>query len=183
MTKNMITLTFSEMQTFINYVVDNIFNYGYGYKDVLVQYCIAKFYGKVEFASDNIADIYDNEYQKLYDDKDCNINTKQFGIIMSAIDNELDRKTKFLSASMVMSDANEAIATLVDKISKFIDTIGNSYEDTTTEDIKAVAESVKKLKDNINADTLVRAMIDNGVIKGKKKKTTSTKKENTTKEV
>ena len=39
----MVTLTFAEMQSFINYVVDNTLIYGMGYKDVLAQYCTAKF--------------------------------------------------------------------------------------------------------------------------------------------
>ena len=40
----MVTLTFAEMQSFINYIVDNTLIYGMGYKRVLIDYCTAKFY-------------------------------------------------------------------------------------------------------------------------------------------
>ena len=43
MATEMNTLTFAEMQTFINYVVDNTLMYGSGYKRVLIDYCTAKF--------------------------------------------------------------------------------------------------------------------------------------------
>lgn len=170
MTTNTITLTFAEMQAFINYVVDNTLVYGMGYKEVLTQYCTAKFYGKVEFESDDIAEIYDNEYKKLYCGK-LELNVRQLDMIISAIDNELDRRIKLLSASMVMSDANDAIASLATKLANFVDTLGNAYSETNSDDVKTIAQAMSKLKNNVTADSLIKAMVDNGVIKGKKKVT------------
>lgn len=167
MTTDMITLTFAEMQTFINYVVDNTLIYGMGYKDVLIQYCTAKFYGKIEFESDDIAEIYDNEYEKLY--SDYAINKGQLKMIENAINEELDRRIKLLSASMVMADANDAIANLATKLSNFVDILGKAYSETNSEDVKTIAQAMSKLKNNVTADSLIKAMVDNGVIKGKKK--------------
>lgn len=178
MVTNTITLTFAEMQAFINYVVDNTLVYGMGYKEVLTQYCTAKFYGKVEFESDDIAEIYDNEYEKLYND--YTVNKGQFAMIENAINNELDRRIKLLSASMVMSDANDAIASFVTKLANFVDTLGNAYSETNSDDVKTIAQAMSKLKNNVTADSLIKAMVDNGVIKGKKK---ATKKPKTVTEV
>lgn len=179
MATDMITLTFAEMQAFINYVVDNTLIYGMGYKEVLTQYCTAKFYGKIEFESDDIAEIYDNEYEKL----NCSelvLNVRQLDMINSAIDNELDRRIKLLSASMVMADANDAIANLATKLSNFVNALGNAYSETNSEDVKTIAQAMSKLKNNVTADSLIKAMVDNGVIKGKKK---ATKKPKTVTEV
>lgn len=168
MATDMITLTFAEMQAFINYVVDNTLIYGMGYKDVLIQYCAAKFYGKIEFESDDIAKIYDNEYEKLYSGE-LSLNARQSNMIISAINNELDRRIKLLSASMVMADANDAIANLATKLSNFVDILGKAYSETNSEDVKTIAQAMSKLKNNVTADSLIKAMVDNGVIKGKKK--------------
>jgi hypothetical protein len=178
MATDMITLTFAEMQAFINYVVDNTLIYGMGYKDVLVQYCTAKFYGKIEYKSDDIAEIYDNEYEKLY--SDYAINKGQLKMIENAINEELDRRIKLLSASMVMADANDAIANLAIKLSNFVNALGNAYSETNSEDVKTIAQAMSKLKNNVTADSLIKAMVDNGVIKGKKK---ATKKPKTVTEV
>ena len=169
MTTDMITLTFTEMQAFINYVVDNTLIYGMGYKRVLIDYCTAKSYGKVEFESDDIAEIYDNEYEKLYDD--YAVNRGQLAMIENAINDELDRRIKLLSASMVMTDANDAIASLAIKLANFVDTLGNTYSETNSDDVKTIAQAMSKLKNNVTADSLIKAMVDNGVIKGKKKAT------------
>lgn len=169
MATDMITLTFAEMQTFINYVVDNTLIYGMGYKRILIDYCTAKFYGKAEFDSDDIAEIYDNEYEKLY--SDYAVNRGQLAMIENAINDELDRRIKFLTASMVMSDANDAIASLATKLANFVDTLGNAYSETNSDDVKTIAQAMSKLKNDVTADSLIKAMVDNGVIKGKKKAT------------
>lgn len=179
MVTEMVTLTFAEMQSFINYVVDNTLIYGMGYKDVLIQYCTAKFYGKIEFESDDIAEIYDNEYEKLYY-SDYAINKGQLKMIENAINEELDRRIKLLSASMVMADANDAIANLATKLSNFVNALGNAYSETNSEDVKTIAQAMSKLKNDVTADSLIKAMVDNGVIKGKKK---TTKKPKTVTEV
>lgn len=173
MATDMITLTFAEMQAFINYVVDNTLIYGMGYKRVLIDYCTAKFYGKVEFESDDIAEIYDNEYEKLY--SDYAVNKGQFAMIENAINNELDRRIRLLSASMVMSDANDAITNLVNRLTIFVDTIGNVYNETNSEDMKSIIYTIGQLKENVTADSLIKAMVDNGIIKGKDKKKTTRK--------
>lgn len=172
MATEMITLTFAEMQAFINYVVDNTLVYGMGYKQVLTDYCIAKFYGKVEFNSDNIAEIYDNEYEKFHSLDEIVLNARQLDMIENAITDELDRRIKLLSASMVMSEANDAIANLANKLSVFVETLGNAYNDTNSDDVKAIATAMGELKNNVTADSLIKAMVDNGVIKGKDKKAT-----------
>ncbi len=169
MATEMITLTFAEMQEFINYVVDNTLIYGMGCKRVFIDYSVARMYGKVEFESDDIAEIYDNEYEKLYND--YTLNKGQLAMIENAIDNELDRRIKFLSASMVMSDANDAIASLATKLANFVDTIGSAYSETNSDDVKTIAQAMGKLKNNVTADSLIKAMVDNGVIEGKKKAT------------
>lgn len=173
MATEMNTLTFAEMQTFINYVVDNTLMYGMGYKRVLIDYCTAKFYGKAEFESDDIAEIYDNEYEKLY--SDYAVNKGQFAMIENAINNELDRRIRLLSASMVMSDANDAITNLVNRLTIFVDTIGNAYNETNSEDMKSIIYTIGQLKENVTADSLIKAMVDNGIIKGKDKKKTTRK--------
>ena len=173
MATEMNTLTFAEMQTFINYVVDNTLMYGSGYKRVLIDYCTAKFYGKAEFESDDIAEIYDNEYEKLY--SDYAVNKGQFAMIENAINNELDRRIRLLSASMVMSDANDAITNLVNRLTIFVDTIGNVYNETNSEDMKSIIYTIGQLKENVTADSLIKAMVDNGIIKGKDKKKTTRK--------
>ncbi len=170
MATEMNTLTFAEMQTFINYVVDNTLMYGSGYKRVLIDYCTAKFYGKAEFESDDIAEIYDNEYEKLY--SDYAVNKGQFAMIENAINNEFDRRIRLLSASMVMSDANDAITNLVNRLTIFVDTIGNVYNETNSEDMKSIIYTIGQLKENVTADSLIKAMVDNGIIKGKDKKKT-----------
>lgn len=171
MATEMNTLTFAEMQTFINYVVDNTLMYGSGYKRVLIDYCTAKFYGKAEFESDDIAEIHDNEYEKLY--SDYAVNKGQFAMIENAINNELDRRIRLLSASMVMSDANDAITNLVNRLTIFVDTIGNAYNETNSEDMKSIIYTIGQLKENVTADSLIKAMVDNGIIKGKNKKKTT----------
>ena len=173
MATEMNTLTFAEMQTFINYVVDNTLMYGSGYKRVLIDYCTAKFYGKAEFESDDIAEIYDNEYEKLY--SDYAVNKGQFAMIENAINNELDRRIRLLSASMVMSDANDAITNLVNRLTIFVDTIGNVYNETNSEDMKSIIYTIGQLKENVTADSLIKAMVDNGIIKGNDKKKTTRK--------
>lgn len=173
MATEMNTLTFAEMQTFINYVVDNTLMYGSGYKRVLIDYCTAKFYGKVEFESDDIAEIYDNEYETLY--SDYAVNKGQLVMIENAINNELDRRIRLLSASMVMSDANDAITNLVNRLTIFVDTIGNAYNETNSEDMKSIIYTIGQLKENVTADSLIKAMVDNGIIKGKDKKKTTRK--------
>lgn len=173
MATEMNTLTFAEMQTFINYVVDNTLMYGMGYKRVLIDYCTAKFYGKAEFESDDIAEIYDNEYEKLY--SDYAVNKGQLAMIENAINNELDRRIRLLSASMVMSDANDAITNLVNRLTIFVDTIGNVYNETNSEDMKSIIYTIGQLKENVTADSLIKAMVDNGIIKGKDKKKTTRK--------
>lgn len=173
MATEMNTLTFAEMQTFINYVVDNTLMYGSGYKRVLIDYCTAKFYGKAEFESDDIAEIYDNEYEKLY--SDYAVNKGQFAMIENAINNELDRRIRLFSASMVMSDANDAITNLVNRLTIFVDTIGNVYNETNSEDMKSIIYTIGQLKENVTADSLIKAMVDNGIIKGKDKKKTTRK--------
>lgn len=173
MATEMNTLTFAEMQTFINYVVDNTLMYGSGYKRVLIDYCTAKFYGKAEFESDDIAKIYDNEYEKLY--SDYAVNKGQFAMIENAINNELDRRIRLLSASMVMSDANDAITNLVNRLTIFVDTIGNAYNETNSEDMKSIIYTIGQIKENVTADSLIKAMVDNGIIKGKDKKKTTRK--------
>ena len=171
MATEMVTLTFAEMQSFINYVVDNTLIYGMGYKDVLIQYCTAKFYGKIEFESDDIAEIYDNEYEKLY--SDYAINKGQLKMIENAINEELDRRIKLLSASMVMADANDAIANLATKLSNFVDALGKANKNINidSDKVNAMVDTMGKIKDNVTADNLVKAMVDNGIIKGKKKTT------------
>ena len=173
MATEMNTLTFAEMQAFINYVVDNTLIYGMGYKRVLIDYCIAKFYGKAEFKSDDIAEIYDNEYETLY--SDYAVNKGQLAMIENAINNELDRRIRLLSASMVMSDANDAIAGLVVKLSNFVDALGNVNNKINSADVKAIAYTMGQLKENVTADSLIKAMVDNGIIKGKDKKKTTRK--------
>lgn len=173
MATEMNTLTFAEMQTFINYVVDNTLMYGMGYKRVLIDYCTAKFYGKAEFESDDIAEIYDNEYETLY--SDYAVNKGQFAMIENAINNELDRRIRLLSASMVMSDANDAITNLVNRLTIFVDTIGNAYNETNSEDMKSIIYTIGQIKGNVTADSLIKAMVDNGIIKGKDKKKTTRK--------
>lgn len=173
MATEMNTLTFAEMQTFINYVVDNTLMYGMGYKRVLIDYCTAKFYGKAEFESDDIAEIYDNEYETLY--SDYAVNKGQLAMIENAINNELDRRIRLLSASMVMSDANDAITNLVNRLTIFVDTIGNVYNETNSEDMKSIIYTIGQLKENVTADSLIKAMVDNGIIKGKDKKKTTRK--------
>lgn len=173
MATEMNTLTFAEMQTFINYVVDNTLMYGSGYKRVLIDYCTAKFYGKAEFESDDIAEIYDNEYETLY--SDYAVNKGQLAMIENAINNELDRRIRLLSASMVMSDANDAITNLVNRLTIFVDTIGNVYNETNSEDMKSIIYTIGQLKENVTADSLIKAMVDNGIIKGKDKKKTTRK--------
>lgn len=180
MATEMVTLTFAEMQSFINYVVDNTLIYGMGYKRIFIDYSVAKLYGKVDFESDDIAEIYDNEYEKLY--SDYAINKGQFVMIENAINEELDRRIKFLSASMVMSDANDAIVSLTTKLANFVDALGNAYSETNSEDVKTIAQAMGKIKDNVTADNLIKAMVDNGVIKGKDKKK-STRKPKTVTEV
>lgn len=168
MATEMNTLTFAEMQAFINYVVDNTLMYGMGYKRVLIDYCTAKFYGKAEFESDDIAEIYDNEYETLY--SDYAVNKGQFAMIENAINNELDHRIRLLSASMVMSDANDAITNLVNRLTIFVDTIGNVYNETNSEDMKSIIYTIGQIKENVTADSLIKAMVDNGIIKGKDKK-------------
>ena len=176
-TKNVeTTLTFAEMQAFINYVVDNTLIYGMGYTDVLIQYCTAKFYGKVEFNSDDVANIYDNEYDKLFGN--YNINSLQFETIKFAIDDELNRRIKLLSASMVMSEANEAITNLANKITTVVENIIKNGNAFNADDVKKIANTMSSLKENVTSDSLIKAMVDNGVIKGKNttKKTTKAMK-------
>lgn len=165
----MVTLTFAEMQSFINYVVDNTLIYGMGYKRIFIDYSVAKLYGKVDFESDDIAEIYDNEYEKLY--SDYAINKGQFEMIKNAINEELDCRIKLLSANMVMSDANDAIASLATKLSNFVDAFGKANKNINidSDKVNAMVDTMGKIKDNVTADNLVKAMVDNGIIKGKKK--------------
>lgn len=182
-------LNLVEMQKFINGVVNKTSTYGMGYKQIFIDYYGAKLYDEIVFDSvtenengekiEDIEMIYDNEYEKLTSATYLNkIDMEQYKIILKAIDDELDRKTKFLMAGMVMSDANDAIARLVDKISDIVDNFGDMTGNINSNEVQNLISTFGALKDNINSDTLIKAMIDNGVIKGKKptKKTTTKSK-------
>lgn len=155
-------ITFTEMQEFINLVADNVISNGEGWKKPMIDYCTCKYYGKQEFDTDNIAELYDNGKIKC-----CNVdfNAGQYGYIMKAIDAEIQKKIKYISASLVMTDANDAIANLVNKVTDVIDKIDKATENVSVDDIKNMTAAFSTLGDKITPDNFVSALVDNGLIK------------------
>ena len=155
-------ITFTEMQEFINLVVNNVITNGEGWKQPMIDYCTCKFYGKQEFDTDDIAELYDNGKIKS---SNVDFNAGQYGYIMKAIDAEIQKKIKYMSASLVMADANEAIANLVNKVTDVIDKIDKTTENISADDIKNMTAAFSNLGDKITPDNFVSALVDNGLIK------------------
>lgn len=155
-------ITFTEMQEFINLVVDNVISNGEGWKKPMIDYCTCKYYGKQEFDTDNIAELYDNGKIKI---SNVDFNAEQYGYIMKAIDAEIQKKIKYMSASLVMADANEAIANLVNKVTDIIEKIDKTTENVSVDDIKNMTTAFSKLGDKITPDNFISTLVDNGFIK------------------
>lgn len=155
-------ITFTEMQEFINLVVDNVISNGEGWKKPMIDYCTCKYYGKQEFDTDNIAELYDNNKIKS---SNVDFNTEQYGYIMRAIDAEIEKKVKYISANLIMADANDAIANLANKVTDVIDKIDKSTENVSVDDIKNMTSAFSKLGDKITPDNFISALVDNGMIK------------------
>ena len=85
---------------------------------------------------------------------------------------------------MVMADANDAIASLATKLANFVDALSKANKNINidSDKVNAMVDTMGKIKDNVTADNLIKAMVDNGVIKGKDKKK-STRKPKTVTEV
>lgn len=188
---NKIKLTFEEMQEFINFVVSNTIKYGEGYRSVLTAYCTVKYYGnkqvvegksvpivfKTKLTADNfledIAKIYDDEYDTLFGGV-SNIDTKQFEDIIKSLDCEITKLEKYYAASMVMSETNESISKFVNSLTLFVNKLNdvadqipnNSFE---TEDVKKAINALANMNGNIDSDSFVKAMVDNGIVSVKDK--------------
>lgn len=165
-----IRLTFVEMQEFIRYVSDMVVKYGFGYKDFLIKYCSIKYYGsktnpQIIFDNDDIQKIYDEEYDKLAEINNIPYDTKQYQTIMDAIDEEIQASLNKQNAKEIMSDFNNTIIEFISGITNYVEKQGNMLDN---EQIGTMAKAITSIGENVNADTLTRAMIENGVIKGKK---------------
>ena len=158
-------LTFLEMQTFINSVVELTLKYGFGYKDIIIDYYYRKFYKEVEFTTDDIMELYDNgeisefDYNMLDYDNPAH---KQINTIISAINQNIDKEIKLICAERVMGKANEAVAELANDIDELIK---KQDKQLGADEIKSVINAIVQIKDNVNAENLTKAMLDNGIIK------------------
>lgn len=158
-------LTFLEMQTFINLVVELTLKYGFGYKDIIIDYYYRKFYKEVEFTTDDIMELYDNgeisefDYNMLDYDNPAH---KQINTIISAINQNIDKEIKLMCAERVMGKANEAVAELANDIDELIK---KQDKQLGADEIKSVINAIVQIKDNVNAENLTKAMLDNGIIK------------------
>lgn len=161
-----IKLTFEKMKEFVDNVVNDTLELGEVYKDILIDYYTARFYHDVDFGTSNIVDIYNNQYDKLMTNiNKNNIDEVQYEYIKKVIDNDLARKSSYLAASMVMSDANIAITNLVNQISDVVTKIDESID---IEQVEQMMKVFGDIKDNVNADTLIKAMADNKLINTKR---------------
>ena len=84
---------------------------------------------------------------------------------MRAIDAEIEKKVKYISANLIMADANDAIANLANKVTDVIDKIDKSTENVSVDDIKNMTSAFSKLGDKITPDNFISALVDNGMIK------------------
>lgn len=167
-----IRLTFEKMKEFIDNVVNDTLELGEVYKDILIDYYTARFYSDVDFGTSNVVEIYNNQYDKFTNINRDNIDEIQYEYIRRVIDSEIIRKSNYLAASMVMNDANVAITNLANQISDIVAKVDDTINIEKVEDMMKVLSDIK---DNVNADTLVKAMADNKVIntvKSTKKKAT-----------
>ena len=165
-----IRLTFVEMQEFIRYVSDMVVKYGFGYKDFLIRYCSVKYYGSkinppILFENEDIQKIYDEEYDKLTELNYIPYDDKQYETIIEAIDKEIEASLNAQNMKNIMSDFNNTITEFIGGITKYVEKQGEMLDN---EQIGTMAKAITSIGENVNADTLTKAMIENGVIKGKR---------------
>lgn len=159
-------LTFSEMQTFIDGVVDGTITNGFGYKQFYIDYYTAILYNEHNFGGteENPKDISE-VYEKLLAVVDItNIDNGQYNTILEAIDAEIQHRLNLMYKPS--NDTDLAFATLIDKVSAIVDKFADVDTAQMTEFINVVMEN----KDNFSANKLVSAMKSNGLFTTKSKK-------------
>ena len=67
-----------------------------------------------------------------------------------------------MCAERVMGKANEAVAELANDIDELIKKQDKQLD---ADEIKSVINAIVQIKDNVNAENLTKAMLDNGIIK------------------
>lgn len=160
-------ITFAQMQSFINFVVDNTMKYGWGYKDILIDYCLSYYYGEQRFDTDDIEEIYDNNKFVLTRDiaqETDEIDGEQFYIIESAICNEIDKRERYEAASKVLKGVDSTLSILINKIIDITDNLGDISNKISMDELNDAIKSIAKIKGNMSADKIVKALIKNGAI-------------------
>ena len=115
-------LTFTEMQLFINKVVEGVMNYGFGYKQVLIDIYTNILYG------DKFKDVDNVDIEELYNNGELNtpnldINVQQYGEILKAIDAEIDKEIKYKAAEKVLKTLSDSIKSLPQALSMALDNV------------------------------------------------------------
>ena len=156
-------LTFTEMQLFINKVVEGVMNYGFGYKQVLIDIYTNILYG------DKFKDVDNIDIEELYNNGELNtpnldINVQQYGEILKAIDREIDKEIKYKAAEKVLNKADKAVSNLIEKVIDIIDSLSEKADSVSVDDIIKISKALSNFTENVNARDFVSALVDNGVI-------------------
>ena len=85
--------------------------------------------------------------------------------IIEAIDKEIEASLNAQNMKNIMSDFNNTITEFIGGITKYVEKQGEMLDN---EQIGTMAKAITSIGENVNADTLTKAMIENGVIKGKR---------------
>jgi hypothetical protein len=160
-------LTFAEMQTFIDGVVDGTITNGFGYKQFYIDYYTAILYNEHDFGGTeenpkDISEVYD-ELPNIVDI--LNIDNGQYNTILEAIDAEIQHRLNLMYKPS--NDTDLAFATLIDKVTAIVD----KFADVDTTQMSEFINIVMENKDNFSANKLIGAMKSNGLFTAKPKKT------------
>lgn len=153
-------LTFTEMQTFIDGVVEATLLNGFGYKRFYIDYYTAVLYGEHDFGGTedsprDISEVYEELTGIGLIEK---IDNDQYVEILEAIDAEIERRLNIMYRDTSMSNSDMALTALINVVSDYIEKFFEKMGDTDISEFMKIADV---LKDNANPDAIVKAIIDN----------------------
>jgi hypothetical protein len=172
-------LNFLSIKTFIDTVIGGVFPvvngvtiYAPENKDLFIKICGVQYFidenafdeykidGKLQINDTNVDQIYEKATNLLapYQDKISHLTE-----IIKMCDESIEYRKGLLFKSKEYSFTDVALSNLLDKLSDIADNL-------STMDTTEMFKVVKDIKENVNADDLVKSMIDNGLIKKPTKK-------------
>lgn len=153
-------LNFTDMQTFINGVVDGVITNGFGYKRFYTDYYTAVLYGEHDFGGTedsprDVSEVYEELTGIGLIEK---IDNDQYVEILEAIDAEIEHRLNIMYRDTSMSNSDMALTALINVVSDYIEKFFEKMGDTDISEFMKIADV---LKDNANPDAIVKAIIDN----------------------